>query len=137
LNQDLIVKKSNKYFLLNEKLKGLIAKRFFYAGVYLGETRGKTFFPSFYVLDMMAQSDANKTTVDSRTEWLFICGRDIFGKGITSMLKSRKKGDYTLVLNENGDCLGFGKILRSTDVGRNRVVVKNIADIGDFLRREE
>jgi ribosome biogenesis protein Nip4 len=138
LDRDLIVKKSNRYFLLNKNLKGLIAKNFFYAGVYLGKTRDRTFFPSFNLLAMIAQSDANKTTVDSRTEWLFICGRDIFRKGITGMSKSRKKGDYTLILNAHGDCLGFGKISRSIDrAGRNQVVVENIADIGDFLRREK
>jgi ribosome biogenesis protein Nip4 len=138
LDRDLIVKKSNRYFLLNENLKGLIAKNFFYAGVYLGKTKGKTFFPSFYLLAMISQSDANKTTVDTRTEWLFICGRDVFKKGITSMSKSGKKGDYTLILNAHGDCLGFGSISRSVDdAGRNQVVVKNVADIGDFLRREK
>jgi ribosome biogenesis protein Nip4 len=138
LDRDLIVKKSNRYFLLNRNLKGLIVENFFYAGLYLGKTNGKTFFPSFCLLAMIAQSDANKTTVDSRTEWLFTCGRDIFRKGITSMSKSRKKGDYTLILNAYGDCLGFGRILRSMDdAGRNQVVVKNIADIGDFLRREK
>jgi ribosome biogenesis protein Nip4 len=138
LNRDLIVEKSNRYFLLNKKLKGLIAKDFFYAGVYLGKTRGKTFFPSFHFLAMIAQSDANKTTVDSKTEWLFICGRDIFRNGITGASKTLKKGDHTLILNAYGDCLGFGKISPSMhDVGRNQVVVKNIADIGDFLRREK
>jgi ribosome biogenesis protein Nip4 len=138
LDRNLIVKEGNRYFLLNKNLKDLIAKDFFYAGSYLGKIKGKTFFPSFYLLEMIAQSDANKTTVDFRTEWLFICGRDIFRKGITSMLKSRKIGDYTLILNVHGDCLGFGKISRGIDdAGRNQVVVKNIADIGDFLRREK
>ena len=138
LDRGLIVENGNRYFLLNRNLKGLIEKKFFYAGVYLGKNRGKTFFPSFPLLDMIAQSDANKTTVDSKTEWLFICGRDIFRKGITSMVKSRKKGEYTLILSAHGDCLGFGKIMLSIDhADRNQVVIKNIADIGDFLRREK
>ena len=50
-----------------------------------------------------------------------------------------KKGDYTLILNESNECLGFGKItcnLRG-EADAHKVVVKNILDIGDFLRREK
>jgi ribosome biogenesis protein Nip4 len=137
LTEDLIVEKGNRYFLLNDELRRLMKKDFFYAGLYLGKTKNETFFPSFNLLAMIARTDSNKIAVDSKTEWLFICGRDIFKRGITSISKSRKKGDYTLVLNKHGDCLGFGKILHSIDQGeRNRVTVKNIVDVGDFLRRE-
>jgi ribosome biogenesis protein Nip4 len=41
-----------------------------------------------------------------------------------------------LVLNSYGECLGFGKILRSLDGKRKGLAVENILDIGDFLRRE-
>jgi ribosome biogenesis protein Nip4 len=137
LDQDLIVKKDDRYFLLDAKLKSLIKKDFFYAGTYLGKAENSTFFPSFNLLTMIAQTDANKITVDDKTEWLFICGRDILKRGITRMSKPGRKGDYTLILNENGDCLGFGRILRYMDVeDENKIAVKNIADIGDFLRRE-
>lgn len=138
LDQNLIVEKNDRYFLLNKNLKRLIAKDFFYAGTYLGKMKDGTFFPSFGLLAMIAQTDANKTTVDSKTEWLFICGRDVFKQGIKSMTRPARKGDYTLILNERGDCLGFGKILKSRGEkkGKTKVAVKNIADIGDFLRRE-
>jgi ribosome biogenesis protein Nip4 len=51
---------------------------------------------------------------------------------------SRKKGAHTLVLNEFGECLGFGKIIGSLDEAakESEVVVRNVSDIGDFLRRE-
>ena len=138
LDQDLIVRKSGRYFLLNRNLKQLITKDFFYAGLYLGKVKDKMFFPSFNLLAMIAQTDANKITVDSKTEWLFICGRDIFKQGIMSMSKSGRKGDHTLILNKHGECLGFGRILHDMEGGReNKIVVRNIADIGDFLRREK
>jgi ribosome biogenesis protein Nip4 len=87
---------------------------------------------------MIAETKANKLVVDKKTAWLFICGRDIFKKGI---LKGNrlKKGDCTLILNERKECLGFGKTtcnLRG-EADANKVVVKNILDIGDFLRREK
>ena len=136
LNENLIVKKGSRYFLLNEKLRKLIKEDFFYAGVYLGKVKNGKFFPSFNLLSMIAEKRANKIFVDKRSEWLFICGRDIFKRGITKVLGSMRKGDYALVLNQYGECLGFGKILCDLDEIVEGVVVKNISDIGDFLRRE-
>jgi len=136
LDESLIVKKENRYFLLNEKLKKLVTKDFFYAGTYLGKIKNGKFFPSFNMLRMIAEKKANKVIVDKKTEWLFICGRDVFKQGIIKVMGSKRKGDYTLILNQHGECLGFGKILRSLDEGKEGVAVKNISDIGDFLRRE-
>jgi ribosome biogenesis protein Nip4 len=132
------VRKGNRYFLLNPNLNKVIRKDFYYAGTYLGKVKNGKFFPSFNLLAMLAKTEANKVTVDHRSAWLFICGRDIFQKGITAVQGSRQKGSHALVLNEFGECLGFGKIvhtLSAEDKG-NEVAVKNISDIGDFLRRE-
>ena len=138
LDEIRIVRNRNRYYLLSKKLKQQVPKSFFYAGAYLGAVKGTSFFPSFLLLTMIAETKANKLVVDKKTAWLFICGRDIFKKGIVkgNMLK---KGDYTLILNERNECLGFGKItcnLRG-ETDANKVVVKNILDIGDFLRREK
>jgi len=138
LDDQLIVKKRNRFFLLNGNLKRQLRKDFFYAGAYLGKVKDGVFFPSFILLTMMAEGKANKIFVDEKTAWLFICGRDVFKRGILKTSGSKKKGDYTLILNEHDECLGFGKILRNMDeqMDKNRVIVKNISDIGDFLRRE-
>ena len=138
LDESLIVKKKNRYYLLNEKLKRQVPRDFFYAGLYLGKLKGGSFFPSFLLLRMMAESKANKIIVDKKTAWLFICGRDIFKQGILETKGSKRKGNYTLILNEHDECLGFGKILRNIrkEKDANKVVVRNIFDIGDFLRRE-
>jgi ribosome biogenesis protein Nip4 len=40
-------------------------------------------------------------------------------------------------MNEFGECLGFGKIVCRLDgAAKTEVAVKNISDVGDFLRRE-
>jgi ribosome biogenesis protein Nip4 len=83
---------------------------------------------------MIARGKANKIVVDDKTEWLFICGRDIFKQGIVKTMGSKSKGDHTLVLNRYGECLGFGRITRNLDEAG--VVIENVSDIGDFLRRE-
>jgi ribosome biogenesis protein Nip4 len=139
LDEKLIVKKQNRFFLINETLRPRVQKDFFYAGAYLGKLKDRIFFPSFILLAMMAEEKANKTVVDNKTAWLYICGRDVFKRGIMKMAGSKSKGDYTLVLNENSECLGFGKILRNIheEKDKNKVIVKNISNIGDFLKREK
>jgi len=137
-DESLIVRNRNRYYLLSKKLKQQVPKGFFYAGAYLGAVKGASFFPSFLLLTMIAETKANKLVVDKKTAWLFICGRDIFKRGILKG-DNLKKGDYTLILNEHNECLGFGKItcnLRG-ETDANKVAVKNILDIGDFLRREK
>jgi ribosome biogenesis protein Nip4 len=137
LDENLMVKKENRYFLLNESLKKLIAKDFFYAGAYLGKIKNGKFFPSFSLLRIISQRRANKVIVDDKTAWLFICGRDIFKQGIVKAVGSKRKSAYTLILNEHGECLGFGRILGNLSEEKDDVAIKDISDIGDFLRREK
>jgi len=133
-NHQFIVEKSQRFYLLNPRLKPLTQGDFYYAGLYLGKVGRKGgFFPSFNLLNMLVEAVANKTVVDQKTAWLFICGRDIFGSGIVKTMGSKRKGDATLVLNENGDCLGFGQL---TGAWGEEVAVRHVLDLGDFLRRE-
>jgi len=138
LNEKLVVKRKKRYFLLNENLKSHLHEDYYYIGIYLGKTKEGRFFPSFNLLTMMARGRARKIVVDRKTEWLFICGRDIFKRGILRTTDSMRKGDYTLVVNQHGECLGFGRLLCNVDeeVDRQKVIVRNISDVGDFLRRE-
>ena len=138
LNVDFTVEKAGRYFLLNKKLQSISHRDFYYAGLYLGKVKNALFFPSFNLLAMLAKGKANKIVVDRKAAWLFICGRDVFRRGILTLHGPRRKGDYVLVMNEFGECLGFGKILCNADnaVQGAEVVVKNISDVGDFLRRE-
>lgn len=139
LNESFIARKQDRYFLINERLRGLIQEDFFYIGAYLGKVKNGIFFPSFILLAMLAEEKSNKIVVDDKTAWLFICGRDIFKRGVRDVLGSKRKGDYALIVNGNDECLGFGRILHNIGEVRdkNKVVVKNISDLGDFLRREK
>jgi len=138
LDASQIVRHRNRYYILSKTLKQHAPKGFFYAGAYLGAVKGASFFPSFLFLAMIANSKANKLVLDQKTTWLFICGRDVFQRGILQE-NNLKKGDYTLVLNEHNECLGFGKIMHNLRgvPDANKVAVKNILDLGDFLRREK
>jgi len=136
LDPNLIVQTGGRYFLLNKNLKGIAPRSFFYIGRYLGEVKNGKFFPSFILLAILAEGETNKVVVDEKASWLFICGRDIFCEGIMSVQGSLRNGALTLILNEFGECLGFGRIVSDFCAKDNKVVVENIADVGDFLRRE-
>ena len=138
LDENSITEEQGRFYFLSKALKGIISKDFFYAGTYLGKSRQGVFFPSFNLLAMIAtRKEANRVMVDERSEWLFIVGRDLFKRGILKVTGSRKRGAYTLVVNQHGESLGFGRILHSLDEkGKKQVAVRNISDVGDFLRRE-
>ena len=139
IDPDLVAEKSGRYYLLNGNLQGLVRNDFFYAGIYLGKAKAGKFFPSFPLLSMLVDCGANSVVVDKKTAWLFICGRDVFAKGVTDVHGASREGDFALVLNEFGDCLGFGRLAQNltSKAGKKEVAVTNISDIGDFLRRED
>ena len=135
-NPEFIVEKSQRYYLLSPRLK-TVQGNFYYAGLYLGKVKNRVFFPSFNLLNLLVDAVANKVVIDRKAAWLFICGRDVFQAGILKTLGSKHKGDVTLVLNEFGECLGFGKIIDISEESAGKTAVKNILDVGDFLRREK
>ncbi len=139
INPELIVERYQRYYLVSGKLKKLVlARRDFYSvGLYLGKIKNGIFFPSFNLLNMLVNVAANKVVLDKKAAWLFVCGRDVFKTGVLRVSGSRRKGSFTLVLNDFGECLGFGKIVSSLGDKDATVVIRNILDVGDFLRREK
>ena len=138
LNPDLIVEKNGRYYQVNNAFKPFVKGDFFYAGVFLGKAKEGKFFPSFNLLSMLAKEDANRIVVDRKAAWLFICGRDILASSIMRVHGAGKKHTNTLVLNEFGECLGFGRIVGklSGEATSDEIAVRNVSDVGDFLRRE-
>lgn len=138
LEKGLVVKKNDKFFLLSPSLERLARKcgDWLFAGTYLGRVENGRFFPSFSLLSMIADQAQNRVVVDDKAAWLFVCGRDIFKEGILEVHGSKNKGVYTLVFSRHGECLGSGRIVRDLEKAESGVVIKNILDVGDFLRRE-
>lgn len=131
-----MVENSGRVFLLTKNLKKYASKNFYYAGTYLGRIKSGKFFPSFNLLNMITQKKGNSIVVDKKTAWLFVCGRDVFKKGIAKVSGSPRKGGYVLVLNIYNECLGFARLVDDLESQRGNVVAENLLDIGDFLRRE-
>ena len=134
-----IINKNGRVFLVNKKFYEYYKKSFFYAGLFLGNIKKGKLVPSLYLLSLLSKNIANKVIVDDKMAWLVIYGKDIFSKGILRVEGSLQKGDITLILNSYGDCLGLGKIIFDLDKKseEDKVIVKNLFDIGDFLRREK
>jgi ribosome biogenesis protein Nip4 len=137
-NPDLVIEKNGRFYLINERLKPLIKHDFFYAGLFLGKAKEGKFFPSFNLLSIFAKQGGNRVVVEKKAAWLFICGRDILAKSLMHIHGSGKKNTNTLILNEFGECLGFGRIVGnlSGDDQSDEIAVRNVSDVGDFLRRE-
>ena len=131
-----MVRQNEKVFLIKDNLRQYVFKSFYHAGIYLGKIRDGQFLPSFYLLRLIATKKASKIVVNKKTEWLFTCGRDVFRQGVVEVSGSKRKSEYTLIMNEENECLGFGKILSNFNQQDKRLVVRNVLDIGDFLRRE-
>lgn len=105
--------------------------RLVYAGRLLGRTRGE-FIPSASLLRELGRLQGpNKVWVDDRVGWLFTCGRDVFGESILRSEGELVKGACFLVMLGR-DCLGYGRIGK----WEGRMILRNIFDLGDFLRRE-
>ncbi len=136
VSSKLLVENRSRFFLLNENMKTDIRNDFFFAGSYLGKEKKGKFFPSFLLLDTLASGKANKVIVKEKAAWLFICGRDLLSEGIEKVHGSRRKGDFTLVLNNFRECLGFGRIVQDLNSNKEGIAVQNVSDVGDFLRRE-
>lgn len=103
-----------------------------YTGTYLGQNKQR-FEPSTILLQMLAgEKSTHKVYVDRDTAWLFVVGKDVFDENITDRTEGVRLGGYCLVMY--GDqCIGYGRYETSCDIK----VVKNLYDIGDFLRREQ
>ena len=136
---DGVLKIGSSFFKIDEEQAALIreikknsGKDPKYAGKLLGETRRGRFEPSVALLDILGKKTKRKIVIDDNAEWLFLCGRDVFGR---SILKADVQTGFVIVQNKTGDTLGFGRITDDL-LKKNKAVVDNKLDRGDFLRRE-
>lgn len=97
-------------------------------GIFFGETKGKHFQASLPLLEELSAHSNKKAIIDSEAEWLFLCGRDVFGEHIRSAAPTAS--GFVLVENELGENLGLGKMGPGGSI-------TNIIDRGDYLRREK
>lgn len=131
-----IVKIKYKYYLLENEAKNVFEKIPLdaeFVGTFLGEEKRGVFYPSLALLDILSKVSDKKIFVEEKAAWLFLCGRDIMGRGV---IKSNVNMGLVLVQNRNDQNLGYGKISGHVHKRNDEIVVKTILDRGDYLRRE-
>jgi ribosome biogenesis protein Nip4 len=103
-----------------------------YAGTYLGRNR-RLFEPGSPLLQMLAAEEGTrKVHLDRDAAWLFVCGRDVFEESIRRVEGALELGGIYLVMFD-GRCVGYGRFETSAGIH----VIRNLFDLGDFLRRED
>lgn len=130
-----IIKIKDKYYLADKELVELKQKIKFEpesAGLFLGEEMKNGFKPSPALIDEIAKISDRKVFVNEKGEWLFLCGRDLFGKSVT---KANADNGFVLVQNSKDENLGYGKFVGDI-ANKEKSVIKNLLDKGDYLRRE-
>ena len=104
-----------------------------YAGQRLGCIK-KNIQPSPALLEQLAKKPSlPRAVVTDKAAWLYICGRDILAQGITTC-DSVAIGAHLLIMDQHDHCIGYGTLTKMND-GRPHTI-KNVYDIGDYLRRE-
>ncbi|MFH1174925.1 MAG: hypothetical protein V1725_07355 [archaeon] len=125
------VRIGKRYYQLPAKLAEVqkkISRDLFCGGIPLGEEK-REFMPSIALLEMIAMHSDKKAVINKKSAWLFLCGRDVFAGGIISLAV---QSGPVLVQNELDENLGLGMVERK---GKT-LIIKNVLDRGNFLRRE-
>jgi ribosome biogenesis protein Nip4 len=120
-------------FILNKqtfKILKKIKKDPYCVGMSIGEIRKGKFEFGLEGGTFIAPYARNKVVVDKKGEQLVLYGRDIFHSSVIKG-KKLKEGDKCVVVNEIGEAIALGKVMK------NRVFVKNLKDKGLYLRRGE
>jgi ribosome biogenesis protein Nip4 len=124
---------NNRRFIITPEAAAQVHDRgrMVYAGKLLGRTK-REFIPSASLLRELGKIEGlNKVWVNDRIGWLFVCGRDIFEESIIKADGALEEGAYFLVMLGEY-CLGYVRI--QTRDGTK--MLRNVFDLGDFLRRE-
>jgi len=127
-NQELenTIQIGDRFFMLNRRLEETMKNNNLqpeYVGAYLGYTKNDKFVPSFILLSIIAKITERVTVINKKQEWLFTNNKDLNTKGKTGV-----KEGFVIVTNSWKEVLGLGEIKG------NRL--RNLADVGDFMRRE-
>ncbi|MFW9911315.1 MAG: PUA domain-containing protein [Candidatus Thorarchaeota archaeon] len=107
-------------------------------GIRLGDATKEGFRLSLQILEALAEVTDRKLIVSRQGAEAFSYGRSILKESVIKLNPSVRRGQMVIVLNKDGEVLGLaalsvdGNKLRR--LARNRLVAKNILDIGTYLR---
>ncbi len=123
------------------KFLELFKLNYVHAGLKVGEVGSRRFRFSLEGSFYLVRRDKKKVFVNERGEMLFLYGRDIFAESVVKVTEDVRENDVVFVCNTKGDILGIGRARfdarRIREVAKDRVVVENLVDRGEYLRKEK
>ena len=142
-NELLVNENKEVYALSKDLVKFLELHKIGYvvAGIKVGEVGSRRFRFSLEGTFYLVKKNKKKVFVNDRGEMLFLYGRDIFAESVVDVTKDVRENDIVFVCNRRGDILGIGKARFDAErikyVAKDRIVVENLVDRGEYLRKEK
>lgn len=129
----------NEVFLVSSAVWSLYqqilpARRPYFLGHFLGELTPTRFRPSLQVLPFLVRKgeDSVKVVVTETGEQRFLYGQSLTQNHLAKRSLDLKKKQRILVVNEQGEGLGFGQVKQ---ISTTDVTITNQQDLGWYLRR--
>ena len=108
-------------------------------GLWLGDfTKGRMRL-SLPILEQLSKLTENIMVVSTQGAELFTYGRSILKEGVINLRPSLKRGQRVIVKDQDGNVLGLAQLVvdafMRTRIGKEKLVAKNLVDIGWYIRR--
>jgi len=108
-------------------------------GMWLGDLVEGKFRLSLPALERVQEYTSNLLIVSRRGAESFTYGRSILKESVIKIEPSLLRGQKVFILNESSECLGLAALsVDAAKIGRlakDRLVAKNLVDIGWYIRR--
>ncbi len=108
-------------------------------GTWLGDLSRDKLRLSLPILEQISNLTENFMIVSKHGAELFTYGRSILKEGVVSLKPSLKRGQRVIVKDQKGNVLGLALLavdgFMRTRIGKEKLVAKNLVDIGWYIRR--
>ena len=112
---------------------------YYLIGKRLGTMSNNRFRLSLQVLPELVKLTTRVLIVSRKASEAFTYGRSILKESVLWIEEDLKRGQRVLVLNEDNECLGIAALsidsVKINRLSKDKLVGKNLVDIGWFIRR--
>jgi ribosome biogenesis protein Nip4 len=131
-------------FLVSDKMIKILEsiadkKQPYSLGMQIGELdKNKKFKLSLEAVFEIVNFTSHKIQLTAKGAQTILYGRNISFSAVDKICYKARKGDYAILLDENGFPIGLGKILHDfakMQQNRFKICIKNIIDLGWYLRK--
>ncbi|MFW9953766.1 MAG: PUA domain-containing protein [Candidatus Thorarchaeota archaeon] len=137
-------KEGKSFYLMPAQWTGLISEDLEdfdirLVGLWVGTLKKGKLRLSLPILSKLAGVTENIIVVSKQGAELFTYGRSILKEGVVSLKPSLKRGQRVIVQDERGNVIGLAMLVvdgfMKNRIGREKLVAKNLIDIGWYIRR--